>query len=345
MASDAGEGGFDGLARQYWNAWTEAFRHAAGGMENVTAAPTSNPADWRQAMEWWSQLLPRDTPPQARDAVDLMRNQAEDWFGTMQQVAAQFAGRSSTSEEVADAWKRGIQEQGDRVLQWTLGAMRGNGMPGFDPWLQQAAQGFQQWRQDTAPWLDMPTFGLGRNQQSRWQALAKAQQEYQSRWQAYADLLKSALEQAFSLFENKLAEHEQIGNQLTSARALFDLWIEAAEEGYSGVALSEEYRQVYGAFANAHMRLRAALQREVEQICEHLGMPTRSEMDSAHRRITELERALRKISRGSAQAEAHVEISEAVSAAKKKTTKSSGAGRARQQTSKTGKAKHSKVTP
>ncbi len=39
------------------------------------------------------------------------------------------------------------------------------------------------------------------------------------------------------------------------------------------------------------MRLRAGLQREVEQMSERIGLPTRSEMDAAHRRIAELERS------------------------------------------------------
>ena len=79
---------------------------------------------------------------------------------------------------------------------------------------------------------------------------------------------------------------------------MFDLWIEAAEESYADVALSDQFREVYGGFANAHMRLRAALQQEVEQVSERFGMPTRSEMDAAHRRIAELERAVRRMLRG-----------------------------------------------
>ena len=37
------------------------------------------------------------------------------------------------------------------------------------------------------------------------------------------------------------------------------------------------------------------MQREVEQVSERIGLPTRSEMDAAHRRIAELERSLRRL--------------------------------------------------
>ena len=82
--------------------------------------------------------------------------------------------------------------------------------------------------------------------------------------------------------------------EITTARGLFDLWIDSAEEAYAAVALSQEFREVYGALGNAQMRLRAAIQIEVEHITGLFGMPTRTEIDSAHRKIAELERALRR---------------------------------------------------
>ena len=76
---------------------------------------------------------------------------------------------------------------------------------------------------------------------------------------------------------------------------MFDLWIEVAEEAYAKVAMSAPFQQIYAALGNAQMRLRAGLQREVEQMSERIGLPTRTEMDAAHRRIAELERNLRRL--------------------------------------------------
>ncbi len=288
----AGGGDFEALARQYWSAWGDALRQ--GGPAGAPGPDVARDG-WQQAVQWWTQLLPTDATPQAQDTVERFRRQAGDWFGTMQQVAARFAGRDTSAAEVADAWRQAVSGQGEQLMQWTLGALRGGGHDAFDPWVQEAAQALEKWRQDNASWLELPAFGLGRNHQARWQTLARVQQDYQAQSQAYADQLRTAIERAFGLFEAKLAEHETSGSQLTSARALFDLWIEAAEEAYAAIALSEEFRQVYGGFANAHMRLRAALQQEVEQLSERFGMPTRSEMDAAHRRIAELERTLRRL--------------------------------------------------
>ncbi|PPU07755.1 class III poly(R)-hydroxyalkanoic acid synthase subunit PhaE [Xanthomonas arboricola] len=301
--SGSDNGNFEDKARQYWSAWGDALRHgqsghaAQPGAVPGTGPGTEPPQDWRKAMDWWSQLLPTQAAPQAQEAIDRFRHQAGDWFGTMQQVAAQFAGRDTSANEVSEAWRRAVQGQGEQLMQWTLGSLRCGSPGGFDPWLQDAAQALAKWREENAPWLDMPAFGVNRNHQARLQTLARAQQDYQVQSQAYGEQLKSAIEQAFGRFASKLGEHESSGSQLTSARALFDLWIEAAEESYADVALSDQFREVYGGFANAHMRLRAALQEEVEQLSERFGMPTRSEMDAAHRRIAELERAVRRMLR------------------------------------------------
>lgn len=298
--NDAGD--FEALARQYWSAWSDALRQ--GG-----AAPAPPPAEggsgsWREAIDTWAQWLPRGAAPQAEDAVSRLQQQAGDWFGAMQQVAAQFAGRDASSADVAEAWKQQVQGQREQMLQWLLGTARGAGQAGVDPWLQQAAQWLQGWQRDSAPWLQMPGFGPGRNHHARWRALAKAQQDYQTQLQAYMAQLQGAIDRAFGVFEAKLREHEDPGRQLTNARAMFDLWIDAAEEAYAASALSEDFREVYAGFANAQMRLRSLLQRETEQLCEQLGLPTRSELDAAHRHIADLERRLRRLERGAAPAAA-----------------------------------------
>jgi len=291
--NDAGE--FEALARQYWDAWRDALRQ---GGATPASPPGGAPGGWRETIDAWAQWLPRGAAGPAEDAVAQLQRQAGDWFGAMQQVAAQFAGRDASSADVAEAWKQQVQGQREQMLQWLLGAARGANQAGLDPWLQQAAQWLQGWQRDSGPWLQMPGFGPGRNHHARWRALAKAQQEYQAQLQAYLGQLQGAIDRAFGVFESKLREHEDPGRQLTNARAMFDLWIDAAEEAYAAAALSEEFREAYAGFANAQMRLRSLLQRETEQACEQLGLPTRTELDAAHRHIADLERRLRRLERG-----------------------------------------------
>ena len=283
-------GDFEAMARQYWGAWGDAMRQ--GGMG---AAASPQPAQqWQQAVDWWSQLLP-DGRSQANDAVGRFNQQASQWFGQMQQVAAQFAGRDSNAAEVSQAWRQAMGANGDgNPLTDLFKAMRGPGAHGLDEWLDQVKPYLEGFQQQSQRWQQLPAFGQYREHQERWQALQLAQQDYQQQTDAFNALMLKCAQRAFEVFEDKLIAHEEPGRQITSARALFDLWIDSAEQAYAAIALSAEFRKIYGALTNAQMRLRAAIQLEVEHMTGLFGMPTRTEIDSAHRKIAELERALRR---------------------------------------------------
>jgi class III poly(R)-hydroxyalkanoic acid synthase PhaE subunit len=290
--SGSSAGDVEALARQYFSAWGDALRHAAAPPGQ--AAGPEGQGNWQQAIDWWAQMMPNAASGPADEAVHRFREQAGGWYGTMQQVAAQFAGRDTTSAEVAQAWRTAVLGQGDGLLQWMLQGARGH-TQAEGPDLLQLLETLQR---QLGPWLQSPAFGPGREHQARWQALLRAQQDYQAHSRDYVEQIKQALDDAFTLFEQRLAEHEQPGNQLTSARAMFDLWIDAAEEAYAKVALSEPFQAVYAALGNAQMRLRAATQQEIERLTESFGLPTRTEMDAAHRRIAELERLVRRMAGG-----------------------------------------------
>ncbi len=278
---------FEASMRGYWEAWSQAMQGPG------TAAGADFP--WRESIAQWTRLVSTDTPPEVQALGARFQHQAGDWLGMMQQVAARFAGRDTTAAEVAAAWREAVQAgQGDELLQWMLGAARGGNALNDQPWLREFAKAAQSGF-GGGDWLNAPAFGPGREHQARWQALLKTQQAYQARAEAYVDTIRGVLDDAFKRFEAKLAEHEVPGSQLTSARAMFDLWIDAAEEAYAKVALSDDFQRIYGELANAQMRLRAASQSELERACDAMGMPTRTEMDAAHKRIAELERQVRRL--------------------------------------------------
>ena len=286
MATDSkGPFDFEALSRQYWGAWGDALR---------AAQPAPATPDWASALDWWGQLA-HGGRAQANDAVERFNAQARSWFGMMQQVAARFAGQDASAGDIAAEWKRALGAAGENPFPEMFRAMRGQGQQGLEQWIEDASPMLEAWRREGSAWLGLPAFGIGREHQERWQRLGQAQLDYQQREAAYNALMFKAVQRAYELFESKLAEREAPGRQLSSARALFDLWIDAAEEAYAGIALSPEFRETYGAMVNAQMRLRQGVQREVEQMGAQFGMPTRTEVDAAHRKIAELERALRRM--------------------------------------------------
>jgi class III poly(R)-hydroxyalkanoic acid synthase PhaE subunit len=290
-------GDFESVAKQYWSLWGDALRQA-GATSPTMSMPGAN-SGWQQTVDWWSKLVPGGQA-QVDEAVGRFQRQAGQWFGQMQQVAAQFTGRDHDASDIGRAWRSALGMADPAPVQNPFSdifrSMQG-GAHGLDGWMQQMRPWLENLQRDGDRWMHLPTFGLSREHQERWQQLAQAYQDYQRQVGEYDQLMLQVAQDAFARFERKLEEHAEPGRQLQNARALFDLWIDAAEEAYAKVAMSDDFRHAYGGLANAQARLRLGVQREVEQVCTQFGMPTRTEVDSAHRKIVELERALRKLTR------------------------------------------------
>lgn len=334
-------GDFAALAGEYWNAFGDALRKAAGGN-----APAPGRDAWQAGLDSWAQLLGAGAsrgggfgngmgggmggpfggfasafdpsgygqgfaqgfgagsgmPGDLGEVVERFATQGRQWFAQMQQVAGQFAGRQAGADEIVQAWKQAMGQGGDNPFAQVFSQMSGRGHAGFEQWFAQVAPLLQAgWmgglQQQGGDWLRLPAFGPNREHQERWQAFAQAQLALQQAQDGYHALLMQAGHDAFARFESKLAERSEPGRQLQSARALFDLWVDAAEEAYAEIALSPEFRQRYADLVNAQMRLRSAVQREIELFTAALGVPGRTEVDSAHRKIAELEREVRRLRR------------------------------------------------
>ncbi len=297
-------GDADAMARQWMNAFGDAMRAFSG-------QPQAPQDPWQAAFDTWSRMAGVGRRDAAADMVDHFSAQARQWLGMMQQVAGQFAGRDASPADIASAWKQAMGGQGGNPFAALFEGMAGRGQAGFDQWHAQAAPILNAMlggmlmgglRQEGLGLLRMPAFGMNREHQERLQALAAAQIELQEKNDAYNQRMLAIGQDAFVRFERKLAERSEPGRQLKSARALFDLWIDAAEEAYAEVALSHEFRRLYGELVNAQMKVRAGIQREVELFCDLFGMPGRTEVDAAHRRIAELERQVRRLRAAAPQA-------------------------------------------
>lgn len=274
---------FAALARQYLDLWNGAL----GGLGQPPSA-AAGVTGLQDMLEAWSRHAGGQDA--FGPALEHFNRQSCDWFAQMQQVAARFSGHEHSAGDVADAWRNAFA--GSHPFAALMDGMRGPGLESLAQWAEAGAPSLQGLRSEVAAKLRMPAFGFTREHQQRLQALALAQLRSQEAQQAYAALLARASQDAYARFEKKLREHEAPGRQIESVRALFDVWVDAAEDAWAEMALSPEYRQAFGELVNAQMRQRAAAQAIGEQAAAGFGMPTRAELDGAHRRLADLERQL-----------------------------------------------------
>jgi len=284
-------GEFEQMARQYWSAWEQALRGTVPGAAPASVQP-GNQA-WQDALQCWTDVFAHR--PVTNDVMERFGQQARQWYAQIQQVAARFGGQGGSPAEITQAWKTALGRSGVNLFQSLFDSMNGPGMQGMDQWLHSVQPVLETLTGTGRGWLNTPAFGFTREHQARLQALAAAQLEVQQASKAYQDLMLNASQAAFQHFEQRLARLAAEGRKIETPRALFDVWVDAAEDAYAEVALSPEYRSAYGNLINAQTRLRAGIQNEVEHFCAQLGMPTRSELDGAHRKIVELEREVRRM--------------------------------------------------
>ncbi|MEN5061639.1 poly(R)-hydroxyalkanoic acid synthase subunit PhaE [Luteimonas sp. TWI1416] len=284
------------LARRYWDAWQAALQRtmpgAAPGFPNDAAARPTAP--WQAMFEAWMPSSPSGKAG-IEDVLQRFNRQAGDWWTRMQRVAEGFAGQQPSPETVARTWRDALGGDAANPFAQMFGGLGGTGVEGWDGWLRALQPLVDALRGDGSadgPW---PALGPLREHQLRWQALLHAFAEYPRTQQAYQGLLLQASQAAFARFERRLSNLDAEAVTIESPRALFDLWVEAAEEAYAEVALSPGFRSAYAQMVAGQMRLRQALQREVEQACRLLDLPTRSELDGAHRKIADLERTVRRM--------------------------------------------------
>ncbi len=171
------------------------------------------------------------------------------------------------------------------------------GMGSLDPqqWQQQFMKTMAPMQQAMSGAFSMPTFGMAREHQEQSQAMGRAWMEYRQQSARHQALVARVGRVAAELVQDKLAVHEEPGRQIESMRGLYNLWVDAAEEAWAEIAMSDEYREVYAAMTNAQMRVRQLVQQQVAEAGSQLGMPTREEVDTLGRRLQELRREIAEL--------------------------------------------------
>jgi hypothetical protein len=272
---------YQALAQQSWDAWTRQFQQPAG---NPFAPPASTAGN---------------------DTMERTLAGLKGYFDWMQAAAA-----GSVVQQPRGDWRQQLQQMfggAGQPFAQAFGGIDSTGAEGFarqwQSWMQ--ATGYGGFGDLPGAHGPIPAFGLNREQQMQQQALAAALLESMQASARYQELIQRANTQGMQRLQDKLAEP---GRQIDSLKGLYDLWVDASEEVYAEIALSDEFREVYGEMVNAQMRVRRQQQQQTEQLCQQLGMPTRSEVSSLGERLQALRREFRASRQAGASADRADEV-------------------------------------
>jgi hypothetical protein len=291
---------FEAMSQQYWGAWNNLAQQAT-----QTRPMPDATAPWAQGVQQWAQMF-GDGGKQS-DVVDRITANAKAYVALMQSMITSAAGApgGGSAASWTEALKNGFNVPGidaallNNPIASGLRDLVGKGAQGFDEMMAQMTRGVAPFKQEMLGMMNLPAFGIGREQQEHLQELGTAFVDYQEQSNRYNALMLKASQRGFEMFQAKLADREEPGRQLDSVRAVYDLWVDAAEEAYGEIALSEEFRKIYGAQVNAQMRVRSLMQKSIEQQTRQLGIPTRTEIASVEKAVHDLRRSMRDVAEAS----------------------------------------------
>ena len=282
------------LQQQYWNGWRDV---AGKALEQVGR---KNGTPWHEGLEIWN----RATTGGPKDVIEHLMAHGRQYLQLLQGLTT---GKALAGDGTMDV-RRWLDELREVHLHYGRGLVGGVGQfpwfGGIDPaQIEQLVKSFasepmRSIQSDMRNWLGLPTFGLTREHQERNQALLRAWFDYQNASARYNELLFKSAALTLDRLEDRLSERDEPGRRIESARTLYDLWIDAAEEAFTEVAMGAEYREVYGELIDTQMRVRSGLNAEIERLNAQFDMPTRSEIDSMAQQLHALKAEVRKLRAG-----------------------------------------------
>ena len=140
---------------------------------------------------------------------------------------------------------------------------------------------------------DSPALGATREHQQRSQRMADAWRRLDEAQRRLQRLWSDALREAAATFAANIGASQISAPSADAVRALYDQWIDCAEDAYSRAAHSEIFCTTLAEHVNASSEWRRELRATIEQAAKLLDLPTRSEINTLAQRLKSVEAELR----------------------------------------------------
>jgi Poly(R)-hydroxyalkanoic acid synthase subunit (PHA_synth_III_E) len=133
-----------------------------------------------------------------------------------------------------------------------------------------------------------PAAASGAHGGGAWELLMKLGQLQAQLTQHWSEIASSAAQR----FMARMRSAGRTDLTAENALALYETWVECAEEAYGATVRREDFSRLQAQLTNTAMALLLAQRRQAEALARAWGLPTRAEADALQRQIRELRRQL-----------------------------------------------------
>lgn len=289
------------LAMQGMETWTSGSNQIA---KTVSGQFLANQAAMMQLLQFttnvWQSVAPRlDAGEDWQSVITTYVEQMRQQMMPNTKVIAQ------TAQDTAELWRLYLQQMQSISQPWLGvsqqlpaflgGAMTGVGNGGSSNLMELSKAFWGAYDQTFGKLTNSPGFGFTRELEKKaqtafesWQGMQQASYDYQA---VMADAWAGVFREVLQEIKDRIEQ----GKPIDSLRGLVRLWVDSADRSFDKVLRSDAYRQAQGSFVNAYMTYRIDEQRLFEELMKSSYVPTRSEVDEAHRSIHDLRREVRSL--------------------------------------------------
>ena len=260
---------------------------------------------------WWEAVAPA-LPGISGEFMEKLMKQGGAFLQMSEEVARQL-GQGQDWMAAIDGLMADLRKRFEDGIGAPGGPWVGSGKgDAGDPMMAFWEIPLEHWRKMAGTWLGMPGAGLppqeplsqllgmpglghGREQEEQYRELTQAALDYQRALGEYARFFSGTGLESVARMQQRLGELKESDDRITSARALYDLWISCCEEVYARQVMTDEYAEIHGRLVNASMTLKQRLGRLLDRHLATFGMPTRRELRTLQDRLQETRRENRAL--------------------------------------------------
>ena len=291
-------GSMHDIADQGFEAWLgEADPTAKGAAERLFTAQKAMMNFVQFSTKIWQDIAEKVDSGQDWQAV------MDNYLTQMRQTLAQSPlGVFSNAQKSEQLWQLYLEQMQQFTQPWLQAWQQS---PGLLANLAAGQKGssvgelsglFQQAYQDTfGQLLDSPTLGLTRELEEKIRKGFKAWLNYNQASFEYQGVVMDAWVKTFESFRKELTSLSQKGAKIDNLAAVASLWNNTAEAAFLEVFRSEKYIRAQGKLVGAIMTQRIQQREIVELLSKINDIPTRTEVDAAHKANYQLKKDVKAL--------------------------------------------------
>ncbi len=266
--------------------------------EQMVNAQTTMLKMFEMTMQTWQKM--QDNVGENGDWTQAIQQQTQQMRDMFLQSSADVVG---TSSNMGELWQTYLQQSQNLTMPW-FSAMQ-NAMPKLGNAMSGDTQAFTDvstlywdaFQQTFGQLLQAPGLGYTREFDEKQRGAFSAWLNMQQASYEYQVVLAEAWVKAFEQLLQQLVNMQQNGEEITGLRDFVTRWSTLADDIFKEIFRSGNYIEVQSRLINALMEYRVKQRAVNEEALDLLDIPTRSEIDEAHRRIYELRREVKALKR------------------------------------------------